>query len=131
MTVSEMTTTTSLGTTSIAAPEPVSARVVLVDDHELLAHSAAYALRAHGVDAHVVPVSTYDGIVADVVAIDPQVVLLDLHLGTLGLSIPLISRLTAAGIDVVIVTGETDRASWGACVEAGSITPSSHSRALA
>jgi two-component system, NarL family, nitrate/nitrite response regulator NarL len=122
MTVSEMTTTASatIGTPT-GTVEPVSARVVLVDDHELLAHSAAYALRAHGVDAHVVCVSTYDGIVADVVAIDPQVVLLDLHLGALGLSIPLISRLTAAGIDVVIVTGETDRASWGACVEAGAV----------
>jgi DNA-binding NarL/FixJ family response regulator len=114
MTVSQMTTPT-------APLEAVSARVVLVDDHELLAQSAAYALRAHGVDAHVVPVSTYDGIITDVLALEPQVVLLDLHLGRLGLSTPLIPRLTAAGIDVVIVTGETDRASWGECVEAGAV----------
>jgi DNA-binding NarL/FixJ family response regulator len=116
MTVSQMTTDTAP-----ALLEVVPARVVLVDDHELLAQSAAFALRAHGVDAHVVSVSTYDGIVAEVVALEPQVVLLDLHLGRLGLSMPLIPRLTAAGIDVVVVTGETDRAAWGECVEAGAV----------
>ncbi len=118
MTVSQMMTTTAAAS---EPPEQVPARVVLVDDHELLAQSAAYALRAHGVDAHVVTVSTYEDIVADVLAIDPRVVLLDLHLGTLGLSTPMIPRLTAAGIDVVIVTGETDRAAWGECVEAGAV----------
>jgi two-component system, NarL family, nitrate/nitrite response regulator NarL len=116
MTVSQMTTAGAP-----ALLEAVSARVVLVDDHELLAQSAAYALRAHGVDAHVVSVSTYDGIVTEVLALEPQVVLLDLHLGRLGLSTPLIPHLTAAGIDVVIVTGETDRAAWGECVEAGAV----------
>ena len=43
------------------SPDPVL-RTVIVDDHELLAHSAAYALRAHGIDAQVVEVSTIDGI---------------------------------------------------------------------
>jgi two-component system nitrate/nitrite response regulator NarL len=94
-------------------------RVAVIDDHELLAHSAAYALRAHGIDAHVVAVSTLAEIEADVLGMKPQIVLLDLHLGALGLSIPLISRMRAAGIDVVVLTGETDRAAWGACIEAG------------
>ncbi len=94
-------------------------RVALVDDHELLAHSTAYALHAHGIEAHVVEVSTLEGIEAEVMGINPRVALLDLHLGALGLSIPLIPGIRAAGIDVVIVTGETDRVLWGACLEAG------------
>lgn len=100
-------------------PETIPTRVVLVDDHELLAQSAAYALRAHGIDAHVVEVSTLAEIEAEVIRINPRVALLDLHLGALGLSIPLIAGIRAAGIDVVVVTGETDRATWGACIEAG------------
>lgn len=96
-----------------------SPRVAVIDDHELLAHSAAYALRAHGIDAQVVEVSTLAAIEAEVLRMQPQVVLLDLHLGALGLSTPLIPRLRAAGIDVVVLTGETDRAAWGACIEAG------------
>jgi two-component system nitrate/nitrite response regulator NarL len=93
--------------------------VAVIDDHELLAHSAAYALRAHGIDAQIVAVTTLAGIEAEVLRIRPRVVLLDLHLGELGLSIPLIPRLRAAGIDVVVLTGETDRATLGACIEAG------------
>lgn len=98
---------------------PKSPRIAVVDDHELLAHSAAYALRAHGIDAQVVEVTTLEAIEAGVLRIDPQVVLIDLHLGVIGHSTPLIPRFCAAGIEVVVMTGETDRALWGACVEAG------------
>jgi DNA-binding NarL/FixJ family response regulator len=94
-------------------------RVAIVDDHELLAHSAAFALRAHGIEAHVVEVTSLAEIEAAVLRIQPQAVLLDLHLGPIGLSTPLISSFRAAAIDVVVLTGETDRATWGACIEAG------------
>jgi two-component system nitrate/nitrite response regulator NarL len=102
--------------TPLPMPRP---RVAVVDDHELLAHSAAYALRAHGIDAQVVEVSTLAAIEADLLRIHPEIVLLDLHLGPLGLSTSLIASMHAAGIDVVVLTGETDRAVWGACIEAG------------
>ena len=105
-----------MATAPVQVPSP---RVAVVDDHELLAHSAAYALRAHGIEAHVVEVSTLAAIEADLFRIQPQIVLLDLHLGALGLSTPLISSMHAAGIEVVVLTGETDRAVWGACIEAG------------
>jgi hypothetical protein len=60
-----------------ATPNPL-------DDRELLAHSAAYALRAHGIDAQVVVVSTLAAIEAEVLRLKPQIVALDLHLGALG-----------------------------------------------
>lgn len=110
-----------LSDVTTAPVEVVPTRVALVDDHELLAHSAAYALRAHGIEAHVVEVSSLAAIQAEVLRIDPRVALLDLHLGALGLSLPLIAGIHRAGIDVVVVTGETDRAVWGACIEAGAI----------
>jgi DNA-binding NarL/FixJ family response regulator len=99
--------------------EAPTARVAVVDDHELLAHSAAFALRAHGIEAHVVEITTLAEIEAAVLRLRPRAVLLDLHLGPLGHSTPLISRFRDAGIDVVVLTGETDRAAWGACIEAG------------
>ena len=115
---------TAIGTTDTSTTAPVphdarAARVALVDDHELLAHSAAYALRAHGIESHVVEVTTLAEIEAAVLRIQPQVVLLDLHLGLAGLSTPLIPTFRSAGIEVVVLTGETDRAAWGACIEAG------------
>jgi DNA-binding NarL/FixJ family response regulator len=94
-------------------------RVAVVDDHELLAQSAAYALRAHAIDAQVVEVSSIAAVEAEVLRMHPSVVLLDLHLGALGHSTPMIPAFRAAGIDVVVMTGETDRAAWGACIEAG------------
>ena len=117
-----MSTPTSTGPNPRSRADPAPGpRVVVVDDHELLAHSAAYALRAHRIDARVVDVSTIDGIEADVRRVGADIALLDLHLGGLGLSTPLVARLSAAGIDVVILTGETNRAAWGACIEAGAV----------
>jgi DNA-binding NarL/FixJ family response regulator len=95
-------------------------RVLLVEDHPLVATGLELALRARGWT-----VRTADGPdAAEVVALaseyDPDCVLLDLHLGDeLGNGIDLIPPLRAAGLPVVMLTAETDPYLLASCVEAG------------
>ena len=51
----------------------------------------------------------------------PVLVLLDLDLGSMGSGLDLIRPLTEAGARVVMVTGVSDRARLGACIEAGAV----------
>jgi DNA-binding NarL/FixJ family response regulator len=95
-------------------------RVVIVEDHELLAQSLSFALRAEGFVAQRVFADSHDEILREVEHLGPQVTLLDLDLGdSLGSSTPLIPRLCALPTQVVMVTGVTDRVRLAEAVEAG------------
>lgn len=94
--------------------------VLIVEDHELLAQSLVLALRAEGLDAETVKPTSAERVVEVAGRLRPTVVLLDLELGgEIGTSIPLIAPLNALGAQVVMVTGVTDRARLGECLEAG------------
>jgi len=58
-------------------------RVVVVDDHRLLAQSLAISLRQEGLDCSVATLGAPDELVSSVVGERPDVVLLDLDLGPL------------------------------------------------
>lgn len=95
-------------------------RVLIVEDHALLAQSLMIALRADGYD--VTRPSGLDprDVLAAARAAEPEIVLLDLHIGPDGeTSTPLIEPLAASGASVVVVTGETDPVLLAECVEAG------------
>jgi DNA-binding NarL/FixJ family response regulator len=95
------------------------ARVLIVDDHELLAESLAFSLRRSGVEARLAPTSGAEAIVAMADAYQPDAVLLDLALGELsgaGLIGPL---RKATGAPVLVVTGAIDRIRLAECLEAG------------
>lgn len=80
------------------------------------------SLRAEGFTAERCTDLRPEGILAAVERLQPQVVLLDLDMGTgRGDTLELVRPLTAAGSRVVMVTGVTDRARLAACVEAGAI----------
>lgn len=98
----------------------ITARVLVVEDHGLLAESLVFALRAEGVPArHVIP-DAAEQVLAAVREAAPTVVLLDLDLGAaVGDSTALIARIRALGPLVVMLTGITDRARLAACLEAG------------
>jgi two-component system, NarL family, nitrate/nitrite response regulator NarL len=100
-----------------AAPAPV--RIAIIEDHELLADALACALGRDGFDVVVVRPASFPAIIDHVRELSPGIVLLDLHLGDLGSSVSLIDPLREVGAEVICVTGETARATWGACVEAG------------
>ena len=85
----------------------------------MLAQVLTDAIRAMGFGAESIVPNDVSSVQSSVEALRPDVVLLDLDLGALGDSIPVIAPLRALGARVVVVTGETSRARWGRCIEAG------------
>ncbi|MDQ1421819.1 MAG: hypothetical protein QOJ52_3781 [Acidimicrobiaceae bacterium] len=95
-------------------------RLVIVDDHELLAATLSMALRLSGLDVETVAGPSTEAVVATVRRRAPVLVLLDLDLGPpLGSGLDLIPPLVECGGRVVMMTGVDDRVRLGACVEAG------------
>lgn len=105
-------------------------RVLVVDDHELFGESLRIALEASGLEAVRAPelVSPELMLLAD--RFSPHVVLLDLQLGTDGDGLALIEPLCAMHAQVIVVTGVTDPAVLGACLEAGALSVVSKSAPL-
>lgn len=98
----------------------MNASVLIVEDHELLAQSLVFALRAEGVEAETLKPETGDQILEVAADLRPTVVLLDLELGgEIGDSIPLIGPLEQLGAQVMMVTGVTNRVRLAECLEAG------------
>ena len=96
-------------------------RVLLVEDHDLLADSVAAALTAEGYDVVRPPAVDPDAIMAAAEESPVQVALVDLRLSEQTTALPLIPRLRDAGAAVLMVTGETDTVMLAECVEAGAI----------
>jgi DNA-binding NarL/FixJ family response regulator len=100
----------------------MTSRVLIVEDHALLAQSLCLALRGDGLEAELCGDLSRDGILAAAQGYEPDVVLLDLDIGgDLGSSVSLVGPLHEAGAHVVMLTGVTDRARLAECVEAGAI----------
>lgn len=94
-------------------------RILLVEDHDLLAGTLTLALRSRGIETESMNGPTPDAVVAAARRLAPVTVLLDLDLGALGSGRDLVRPLTEAGGQVVMLTGVTDEAKLAACVEAG------------
>jgi len=72
-----------------------------------------------GMEAELVFPNTTAALLEQLVAMDPDVVLLDLDLGRLGNATPLIAPLVQKGSEVLIFTASSDHLSHAACLEAG------------
>lgn len=106
----------------VRAGDRLSQRILIVEDHELLAQSLTLALRADGFEVQTVSQLTPEAVLEQAEAFGPGVVLLDLDLGDdVGSALPLIGPLRKLGALVLMVTGVTDRARLGECVSAGAI----------
>jgi DNA-binding NarL/FixJ family response regulator len=98
----------------------MTGRVLIVDDHALVAVGLQLALSARGWT-----VETTDGpTAADIIELarrfQPDCLLLDIHLGEqVGSGIDLIAPLRATGTEVVMLTAETRRTVLAACLEQG------------
>ena len=100
----------------------MSSRILIVEDHDLLAQSLTFALRADGFEVQTAKELTADSVQGHAEEFRPDVVLLDLDLGDdAGSALPLIRPLRDLGALVVMVTGVSDRARLGECVDAGAI----------
>jgi DNA-binding NarL/FixJ family response regulator len=94
-------------------------RIVIVEDHLLLAETLRATLGAQGIDAAVVPPLAPAELVDAVQELKPELVLLDLDLGAHGDSTTVIAPLAAHGIRVLVVSGTSDRERIGRALEAG------------
>ncbi len=105
---------------SAAPVEDAPARVMLVDDHGLLAASLAVLLRGDGFDVAVEEPGPPEELLARARAHSPRVVLLDLDLGRDDCAaVDLIPGLSELGARVVMLSGSTDRIALAECLEAG------------
>lgn len=101
-------------------------RITIVEDHELFAEALDVALTLEGHLVHRVSISQHLGpegnLFEAILRSRPQVVLLDLNLGSATSGTHIVQPLTAVGIAVVVVTGSTDRARWGEVLAHGART---------
>ena len=120
----------------LAEQSPKPLRVLLIDDHQLLAHAIAIALRRRDVHVEVADLADPQRLIAKVRAHPPDLALLDLHLGDGPKAAPegrqedahprgfvdgvtLVRPLTEAGARVLVVTGSTDHCWQATALEAG------------
>lgn len=113
-------------TVSPSSPAPTrdrsTIRVGIVDDHALVSETLALALNGKGFVAQGLRPANIDDVAPFVAVHHLNVVLLDLNLQELGMSVPIIPQLRALGCRVIMLTGDTTRPRWGACIEAGAET---------
>jgi DNA-binding NarL/FixJ family response regulator len=94
----------------------------MIEDHELLAQSLQAALSAERIQVVRVWSDDRDKLLAEAAAAAPGLLLLDFDLGPdIGTALGLIGPLKAAGFDVVMLTGVTDRLLLAECLEEGAI----------
>ena len=98
----------------------MTARVLIVEDHALVAIGLQLALSARGWDVETTDGPTAADVIEHAQRFQPQCVLLDINLGEgVGSGIDLVAPLRATGADVVMLTAETRRGVLAACLEAG------------
>ncbi|MGH9068195.1 MAG: response regulator transcription factor [Acidimicrobiales bacterium] len=114
-----------------SAGPAVPARVLLVEDHSLLAESLRICLAGEGYEVEVAPVGSREEVVAAARRLMPDAVLLDASLGhPIGDGLSLVEPLCRTGAAVVVVSGTTEPARVAACIEAGAAGFVSKSRPL-
>lgn len=107
---------------------PNRMRALIVDDHEMIAQGIAVALEAAGVKTEVTSGPTVDDVLDLARAHEPDVVLLDLQLdGEIGSGFKLLQPLRDLGARVLVVTGVSERATLGECLEQGAVGVASKS----
>jgi DNA-binding NarL/FixJ family response regulator len=97
-------------------------RLLIVEDHRLLATTLRLALDARGLEVETTAGPTAAAVLERVRALAPVLVMLDLDLGVqLGSGLDLIGPVIAEGGQVVMLTGVEDRSLLAACVEKGAV----------
>ena len=97
-------------------------RVLIVEDHDLLAQILIHALSGEGITALATGAPSAAEILEAARNFAPEVVLLDLDLGEgVGSSLPLIKKFEAMGAIVLMLTGATNPVSLAECIESGAI----------
>ncbi len=96
-------------------------RILIIDDHELLAQSMVFIMRSEGLDVAATTGPSLEDVLTVAATFQPTVILLDLDLGTMGSALPLISDLSGLDARVVMVSASTDRCQLAECLEQGAV----------
>ncbi len=97
-------------------------RVIMIEDHELLAQSLQVALQGENVSVARVWSDDRADLLAQARALAPGLLLLDFDLGPrIGSAFGMIEPLSASGLDVVMLTGETNKLVLAQCLEEGAV----------
>lgn len=96
-------------------------RVLIVEDHGLLADSLSTALGHEGYEVCRPSALDVDSVLSEAEIFRPHVALLDLRLENDTSALPMIEPLRDLGASVVMVTGERNQVALAECVEAGAI----------
>jgi DNA-binding NarL/FixJ family response regulator len=99
----------------------MSDRVLVVDDHALMAIGLQMALSARGWEIETTSGPAAADIIATARQFQPRCVLLDLNLGGAGSGVDLVRPLAAGGAHVVMLTAERRRLVLAECIEAGAV----------
>lgn len=103
-------------------PHLSPARILIVEDHPLVAEGLAAALASQGAEVAVASVPLEREILHQAEQLRPNLVLLDLRLGgELESSIGLIDPLRTRGASVLMLTGVDEVSALAECVEAGAL----------
>lgn len=112
-----------------------TARVAIVEDHDLLSEVLTIALSGEGYDVRRITLpdspNAQGTLLTAILRPRPGLVLLDLDLGAFGDGARLIRPVSDAGPAVVVLTASRDRARWGEALHAGARTVLSKCRPLA
>lgn len=110
-----------MGAIANAAPSDLTRPVVLiVDDHRMLVDALGIALSDRGFCCTAADLHSAESVVEQAARLSPDLVLLDLDLGTLD-GLRLIRSLRATGLRVLVVTGCQDQQRLAGAVALGSI----------
>ncbi len=118
------------GVTEVAGFDRSTVRVGIIDDHGLISDTLSLVLNDRGFVAFGLRPTTFDEALAFVDENGIDFVLVDLNLGELGLSLPLIASLRQKGCRVAVFTGDPSKPNWGAAIEAGASTVISKAEAF-
>ena len=113
------------------APGDRAARILVVEDHNLVGQGMEVALRSNGFAVELATGPTIESILEVARARPPAVALVDLHLSGDQTGRDLIGPLNELGARVIVVTGETDRFELAECLEAGAVGVASKKESIA
>lgn len=95
-------------------------RILIVDDHAMMAQTLAMSLAARGFQCEIAGLSSAERIREEAAQFGADLVLLDLHLGSID-SLDLIPALRGTGAQVLVVSGSSDEPKLAAALALGTL----------